>query len=188
MKTKPLSRVALAGVLCGLLTACHDRPIPDVPLTPVMAAPPARPVAVRNDPEAAAPVETAGGRPVATPDVASSASVAATGAVPGVPDPWNEIRDYPFERRDDFDARADTFIAQFNSAVNIVRLGQPKPGEEAQHTAALKQLEDASTALSDARANLTTANAPGWEERKNHFHDVMENAQAAYNRVHDTGT
>lgn len=183
----------LSIVIIGL-AACSSSSAPEASLTPVMANPPPEPVpvlatepaAVTAIPDTARPVPTAGVTEN-TGSVVSTAIVNGSAAVPSVNDPWLEIKDDPFERRSDFVARADSSISLLNGSVSVARLSPPKPDMADAHTNDIKSLDASMTALSQARATLTSVSADGWESAKNDFHSAWQNAQAACAQARASG-
>ncbi len=140
------------------------------------------PPAMAAIPATAVPVPTAG-----MPEATGGSSLDSFTSVPGVDDPWFEIKDYAFERRDEFVARAQTSISLLNGAVAVARQSLPKPGLADAHAADITKLDAALTALEQTRAALTFASADRWEGAKNDFHTAWLNAQAACARARATG-
>ena len=187
--------LALTGCLSGIvlagLASCSSPPARNPSLTPVMANPQPAPVPVVVTEPAAMVAIPATALPAPTarmPEATGGSSLDGFTSVPGAEDPWFELRDYSFDRRDEFVSRAQTSISLLNGAVSVARQSLPKPGLTDAHAAAISNLDAALTTLEQDRAALTFASADRWEGAKNDFHAAWLNARAACARARATGS
>jgi hypothetical protein len=93
---------------------------------------------------------------------------------------WDGVKDFTFEKRSDFDAKAKALAAQMEVQVSQVRANFSEVKASASRKAAMKELKDAQADYQDKLRALGTATADTWESAKQTVILAWNRLQAAY--------
>ena len=95
---------------------------------------------------------------------------------------WDNIKDYAFERRDDFAATLDRLAAKREAElqrINVRFAGLPT-GSDRDRDRAIKRYNDARASLLTSLVRLRTSTAATWVDAKRQTTESLQRLQAAY--------
>ena len=122
--------------------------------------------------------EAAQAAPVAGKEVAVEGKVAAV-------DSWNRIKDYPYEKRDEFADGLDRLAAKRDVEIRDLNAKAAGLPEAAAHERdrAVKEFTDAQSYLKSQLNDLRTGTPDTWNDAKGKVVRAWQHVQAAYEKV-----
>jgi hypothetical protein len=95
-------------------------------------------------------------------------------------DTWTDVKDYTYEKRDDFRDRSAALTAKFDAEVSELQAKQASAQASASRQAAMQELRDARANLSEKTAALGNATSDTWTSAKAEVVAAWDRAVAAY--------
>jgi hypothetical protein len=96
---------------------------------------------------------------------------------------WDNVKDYTFEKRDEFSARTNAITADMDVQISEVRANFADAIASASRKAAMEELKNAEADYKDKLTAVANATADTWESAKNNLILAWDRLQAAYYRA-----
>lgn len=93
---------------------------------------------------------------------------------------WDGVKDYSFDKRDDFSASAKALSAKMDVQLSEVRANFSDAKASASRKAAMEELKNAEADYKEKLRALATASADTWDSAKNNLMLAWDRLQAAY--------
>jgi hypothetical protein len=105
-------------------------------------------------------------------------------------DSWDSIKEYTYEKRDDFAASLDRMAAKHDGAIqamNAKLTGLPEAAAK-ERDSAVKEFNEAHAQLKSQLADLRKSTADTWTDAKEKVAATWQRMQAAYDKVKSSPT
>jgi hypothetical protein len=93
---------------------------------------------------------------------------------------WDSVKDYTFDKRDEFNARTNAITAEMDVQISEMRANFADAIASASRKAAMEELKNAEADYKDKLRALASATADTWESAKNNLILAWNRLQAAY--------
>ena len=93
---------------------------------------------------------------------------------------WDRVKDYTFDKRDDFTANAKALSSKMDVQLSEVRANFSEAKASVSRKAAMEELKNAEADYKDKLRALATASADTWEAAKANLILAWDRLQAAY--------
>jgi len=93
---------------------------------------------------------------------------------------WEDVKDYGYEKRDDFRASAKSLEADLDVKVSQLRANYSEAQASASRKAAMEELKNAESDCKEKSRALGTATADTWDSAKKNAQLAWDRLQAAY--------
>jgi hypothetical protein len=101
----------------------------------------------------------------------------------GLAKAWDNVKDYSFEKRDDFNASAKALSAKMDAQLSEVRANFSEAKASASRKAAMEQLKNAEADFKEKTEALGTATADTWDSAKKNVMLAWDRLEEAYHKA-----
>jgi hypothetical protein len=98
---------------------------------------------------------------------------------------WDDVKDYSYEKKDDFVASSRVMKARMDAEISELRAEYADAKADAKRSAAWDKLTTARTTFDEKMEALGSATSATWEEAKRETIAAWDNLQAAYQDAKD---
>lgn len=116
-------------------------------------------------------------------DATATLKEAARDTKEAVADAWGEVKNFTYEKRDDFNARAKSLAAQAEVQVSELRANYSEAQASASRKAAMEELKDSEADYKAKLDALGHATADTWDAAKNNVILAWDKLQASYRKA-----
>lgn len=116
-------------------------------------------------------------------DLRSSAGNAYDKAKVAVSDAWGDVKDYSYEKKDDFVASSKAMTSKIDAEISELRADYAGAKADAKRSAAWEKLTTARTNFDQKMSALGSATSATWEQAKREAIAAWDNLQAAYHEA-----
>lgn len=96
---------------------------------------------------------------------------------------WTDVKNYTFEKRDDFSASAKAMSSRMEAEMSELRANYAEATASASRKAAMAELKDAEANYKTKLAALGTATADTWDSAKQNVIAAWDELQAKYQKA-----
>ncbi len=96
---------------------------------------------------------------------------------------WDNIKDYTYERREEFSSSANAMAARLDAEVSELRADYAEAQASASRRAAMDELRNARATFDEKLSALGRASADTWEQAKRETMAAWDRVQAAYHKA-----
>jgi hypothetical protein len=116
-------------------------------------------------------------------DATATVKEAARDTKDAVVDGWGEVKEFTYEKRNDFSAKAKSLSAQWDVQVSELRANYSEAQATASRRAAMDELKNSEADYKEKLAALGNASADTWEAAKNNVVLAWDKLQASYRKA-----
>lgn len=101
-------------------------------------------------------------------------------ATDAIAEAWEDLRDYSFAQREEFDEKADAMLARLDAEISDAKAEVASAEAETARSDAWEKVQDSRVALGEKVEALGDATASTWESVKQQVFAAWDRTQAAY--------
>ncbi len=116
-------------------------------------------------------------------DASATVKEAARDTKEAIADGWGEVKNFTFDKRNDFNARAKSLGAEFDVKMSELRANYSEAQATASRRAAMDELKNSEADYKAKLDALGTASADTWDAAKNNAILAWDRLQASYRKA-----
>jgi hypothetical protein len=103
----------------------------------------------------------------------------------GMAEAWDDVKDYSYDRKEDFVASSKAMTAKLDAEISEMRADYASANASAERKAAWEKITTARTTFDQKMNALGSATSATWEQAKRETIAAWDNLQAAYRDARD---
>ena len=116
-------------------------------------------------------------------EAGATVTAASEQATDAIAEAWEDLRDYSFAQREEFDEQAEAMLARLDAEISEAQAEVASAEAEDSRSEAWEMLKDSRTTLGEKVEAIGDATASTWESVKQQVFAAWDQAQAAYHEA-----